>query len=149
MAALPQELDFEPVAPIAQPARPVAPRVIPNHRDLRVASAPKRRAARYVMLMAAMAALGVFGCVSLNALAAEQAFAVRELEADVAELTRTADELTVEVTRLESPARLHREAVRTLGMVRADQPAFVVLPRGGSTNSKDPSRTMAASATDG
>ena len=96
-------------------------------------------------LMLVVAALGVFGSVTLNALAAEQSFAVRELEAEVTQLTRTADELTVEVTRLESPDRLHRVAVMRLGMVPADQPAFLELPRGASGKSRNESRTMAAS----
>jgi hypothetical protein len=97
--------------------------------------------------MLVLAAVGIFGSVALNALAAEQSFKARELESQVADLTRTADELTVDVTRLESPARLHRTAVRKLGMVRAEQPAFVVLDGKGSTESGPRSRTMTASAT--
>lgn len=144
MAALPQDLVVEQVAPqplVPQPApRPVA---VPPRRHRRPARA--RRPARYIGAMVVLGALGIFGSVALNALAAEQSFAVRELEQDVAELTRTADELTVNVTRLESPARLHRTAVRKLGMVRAEQPAFVVLPGGTSTKSGTKSRTMRAS----
>lgn len=139
MAALPADL-----APLPAP-RP-APAPLPDpRRKLRVAPRP-RRSGRYLAVMVILGALGVFGCVALNALAAEQSFAVRELEAQVNELSRTADELTVDVTRLESPARLHREATRKLGMVPAAQPAFVVLPDGASADSKRPSRTIAASA---
>ena len=139
MAALPSELL---PAPALRRSATGAPQ---TRRNLRLAPAP-RRSGRYIVVMLALAALGVFGSVALNALAAEQSFAVRELESNVAELTRTADELTVEVTRLESPARLHRHATRKLGMVRAEQPAFLALERGASKKSSKPSRTIAASA---
>ena len=147
MAALEQEL-----LPAALPApaprprpRPVA--VPPKRRPRRRAATRANRSVRYVTAMLFLAALGIFGSVALNALAAEQSFAVRALEQDVAELTRVTDELTVNVTRLESPKRLHRTAVRKLGMVRADQPAFVVLSGSASKESGKRSRTMAASAT--
>jgi cell division protein FtsB len=131
MAALPQELD---PAQLPVPVLPVGPTPVPApqappRRGVRRA----RRPGRYVAAMFVIAALAVFGSVSLNALAAEQSFAVRELEQQVADLTRRADELTVEVTRLESPARLHRRAVQ-----------FVVLPGATSTDSEPTSRTMAA-----
>ena len=146
MAALPAELTPAP-APRSRPAPQRTPRPRP---DLRVAP-PRRRTGRYLLLMLGLAALGVFGCVALNALAAEQSFAVRELESDVRELTRTVDELTVDVTRLESPARLHHVATDKLGMVPAEQPAYVVLPGAGdgSGKSADRSRTMAAPAAGG
>ena len=139
MAALPADLLHDP-APRRSAPRPQQPR-----RNLRLAPAP-RRSGRYILVMVVLAALGVFGSVALNALAAEQSFAVRELEISVADLTRTADELTVEVTRLESPARLHRHATRKLGMVPADQPAFLVLDGAASKKSRIPSRTIAAPA---
>jgi hypothetical protein len=146
MAALPA--DLAPVTtPVPRTSRP-APQRAPRQRpDLRVAP-PRRRTGRYLLLMLGLSALGVFGCVALNALAAEQSFAVRELETDVRELSRTVDELTVDVTRLESPARLHHVATQRLGMVPAKQPAYVVLPagRGGSGKSGDSSRTMAAAS---
>jgi hypothetical protein len=137
MAAL--EQDLAPV-PVPQPRRRPAP---PTPIAVAV---PRRRPARYLMFMVLVASAGVFGCVTLNALAAEQSFAVRELETDVTELTRSVDELTVEVTRLESPDRLHRVATTRLGMVPAEQPAFLVMPRAGSDESADSSRTMAAPA---
>ena len=139
MAALPSEL-------LPAPSRRPAPRPAQPRRNLRLAPAP-RRSGRYIGVMIILAALGVFGSVALNALAAEQSFAVRELESSVAELTRTADELTVEVTRLESPSRLHRTATRKLGMVPAEQPAFLVLDGAASKKNGKPSRTIAASAT--
>ena len=148
MAALPQELLPQPLeAPQRRRPAPVA--VPPPSPRRRPRTAPVRRPARYIVAMLVLGALGIFGSVALNALAAEQSFAVRALESDVAELTRTADELTVDVTRLESPARLHRTAVRELGMVRAQQPAFVVLPGDASKDSGPRSRTITASASGG
>ena len=148
MAALPADL-----IPPAVPRRVARPQAPPPQRrpDLRVAQ-PRRRTGRYIALMLVLSALGVFGCVALNALAAEQSFAVRELEQEVSELSRTADELTVDVTRLESPARLHRAATQRLGMVPAEQPAYVVLPGDdgrASTKSRKSSRTMTASVSGG
>ncbi len=140
MAALPS--DLAPV-PIPAPARPRRRPAQPTPIGL---VAPRRHPGRYLLIMILMASAGVFGCVTLNALAAEQSFAVRELEADVAELTRASDELTVEVTRLESPDRLHRLATSRLGMVPAEQPAFLVMPGAGSDESAGSSRTMAAPA---
>ena len=137
MAALPAELVPAPL-PVPQPARP-APVAVPERRR---AVRRARRPLRYVLGMVGLAAVTIFACVALNALAAEQSFAVRELEQQVHDLSRTADELTVDVTRLESPARLHRTAVRELGMVRAEQPAFVVLPGDTSNDSGQRSRTM-------
>jgi hypothetical protein len=137
MAALPSDLVPVPVPrPRRRPSPPTPIAVV----------APRRRPARYLLVMLLIASAGVFGCVTLNALAAEQAFAARELETDVAALSRSADELTVEVTRLESPDRLHRVATSRLGMVPADQPAFLVMPGPASDDSADSSRTMAAPA---
>ena len=146
MAALPADLTPVPLPAPSRPAPAPIPVPGPSRRgNLRVAPRP-RRSARYLLLMVVLGALGVFGSVALNALAAEQSFAVRELELQVNELSRTADELTVDVTRLESPARLHAEAVQRLGMVQAEQPAFVVLPGATSKDPKGRSRTIAASA---
>ena len=146
MAALPADL-LPARAPVTRPAPQPQRRPRP---DLHVAPR-RRRSGRYIALMLALSAVGVFGCVALNALAAEQSFAVRELERDVAELTRTVDELTVEVTGLESPARLHKAATEQLGMVPAERPAYVILQgRGGaSAKSRKASRTIAASVSGG
>ena len=141
MAALPK--DLVPV-PIPQPTPRRRPAPTPPT-PIRVV-APRRRPVRYLALMVVVSALGVFGCVTLNALAAEQSFAVRELESNVTGLTRTVDELTVEVTRLESPDRVHRVATTQLGMVPAQEPAFLVLERGASGKNGRRSRTMASAA---
>lgn len=71
--------------------------------------------------------LGVFGAVSLNALAAEQSFAHRALATETETLHLRRDELTVGVARLEAPDRIRRVAETRLGMVQARQPAFLAL----------------------
>lgn len=145
MAALPSELM---PAPLPLPERPAAPAPVAVP-DRRRAVRRAHRPVRYIVGMVGVAAVTIFACVALNALAAEQSFAVRELEQQVNELTRTADELTVGVTKLESPARLHRTAVKELGMVRAEQPAFVVLPGDTSNDSGRSSSTMQAQGAGG
>lgn len=94
--------------------------------DLRVVSAPGR-AGRYVILLTLLGATGIFGCVALNALAAEEAFASRTLEAEVAELSLRYDELTVDVAALEAPQRIRRVARSDLGMVPASRPVFLTV----------------------
>lgn len=94
--------------------------------DLRVVSRP-RHPGRFVSAALLVVAAGVFGVVSLNALAAEAAFEARTLEAEVVELSLRYDELTASVAALESPARVRSVAVDTLGMTQVSQPEFLVL----------------------
>jgi cell division protein FtsL len=100
------------------PARP-ALRVVPrrSHRG------------RYLAAMVIVGAVSVFGIVSLSALAAEAAFAARTLESDIEVLAIRYDELAAEVAGLESPERVRTVATDELGMVRADQPAYLVSDR--------------------
>ncbi|CAN5776594.1 MAG: hypothetical protein M3493_09030 [Actinomycetota bacterium] len=86
-----------------------------------------RHARRYIALMILVIVLAVFGGVSLNALAAEQSFAHRALVTEVDTLHLRLDELTVGVARLEAPDRIRRVAETRLGMVEAQQPAFLAL----------------------
>jgi cell division protein FtsL len=69
----------------------------------------------------------VFGVVSLNALAAEAAFDAQRLERDVTELAVRYDELTAEVTVLESPDRVQQIAVDELGMVPVEEPGYLLV----------------------
>ncbi|MDP8969596.1 MAG: septum formation initiator family protein, partial [Actinomycetota bacterium] len=94
--------------------------------DLRLVERP-RHAARWLAVLALFAAAGVFGVVSLHALAAEKAFTARALEVEVNRLALRHHELTAEVAALESPERVRRLATAQLGMVPAQQPAFLVL----------------------
>ena len=92
--------------------------------------APARQPGRYALAFVALAAIGVFGVVSLNALAAEAAFEARSLENEVHELSLRYDELTASVAALESPERVRDVAVNELGMTPAGEPGFLVLSDG-------------------
>jgi cell division protein FtsL len=118
------------VAP-STPPRPVRPRTATVRRpapypDLRVVT-PVRHARRYVTILSVVAALGVFGVVSLNALAAESAFEAKTLESEVRDLSARYDELTAEVASLEAPDRVRRIAVERLGMVPVENPGVLTL----------------------
>jgi cell division protein FtsL len=104
-------------APAADPSRRPTLRVVPR----------RRHRGRYVVAMLVIGAVGVFGIVSLSALAAEAAFAARALEQEIDELAFRYDELTAEVASLESPARVRAVAQEQLGMVPAEQPAFLIV----------------------
>jgi hypothetical protein len=106
-----------------------APRPAPARRpDLRVV--PRlRHTGRYLALIVVLGAAGVFGIVSLSALAAESAFAARALEGEIDDLSFRYDELTAEVAALESPGRVRDVAIGELGMVPATQPAYLVIDR--------------------
>jgi cell division protein FtsB len=96
--------------------------------ELRVVPRRARRG-RYFVAMVLLLAAGIFGSVALSALAAESAFAARELESEIQTLAYRYDELTAEVARLESPERVRSVATTELGMVRAEEPAFLVVER--------------------
>ncbi|MGI8573818.1 MAG: hypothetical protein ACR2MA_00420 [Egibacteraceae bacterium] len=95
---------------------------------LRLVGAP-RHTRLFTVCIAIVLAVGVFGIVSLNALAAEQAFEARTLETRVAQLSTRYDELTARVAHLESPARLRRVAMVELGMVAAEEQSYLTLRR--------------------
>lgn len=121
--------------PVRGPAR--APRRAPGRAGDAAASrrprlrvvGPPRHVARYVLVAVLAFAGGIFGTVSLNALAAEEAFAVRALEGDVRELSLRYEELTAEVARLEAPGRIRDVAVHQLGMVQAPEPGYLLAER--------------------
>lgn len=83
------------------------------------------RSSRFALLLLVIAAVGVFGVVSVGAKTAEAAMQVRSLESDVDQLKRDYELLTAEVAELESPDRIRRVAVNRLGMVEANDPEFV------------------------
>lgn len=104
-----------------------------------------RRRARHPLLwlIAVIALLGgaVLGAVALNALAAADSVAARELEQQVAEAERHHAWLVAEVARLDAPDRIRQVALLELGMVPADDPRFVVLGRSlPSDNTADDTR---------
>jgi cell division protein FtsL len=97
------------------------------HPSLRLVQ-PPRRARRYLVIGLLLAAIGVFGVVSLHALATEAAFQARDLERDVDQLALDYDDLVAEVAVLESPQHIKRVAIDELGMVPATEPAYLVAP---------------------
>lgn len=110
---------YAPTTPAGQPSQRPRP-------DLRVVGRPRHRG-RYFALLSLVGAVGVFGVVSLHALAAEAAFEAQTLEAEVSELSMRYEELTAEVAALEAPERIRDVATEELGMVPVEEPAFLSL----------------------
>jgi cell division protein FtsL len=127
-----------PTAVRARTERRAAPSTTPSERPRLRVVPRRRRTGRFVVLFAAVAAAGVFGVVSLSALAAEAAFAARALESEIDELALRYDELTAEVAALESPERVRTVATEELGMVRAQDPAFLLVERPASARETVP-----------
>lgn len=94
---------------------------------LRVVAEPKRRhALRYIFLYLVIGVATVFGALSLNALAAGDAVAARQLERQVVVAERDYALLVADVAALEDPARI-RQAGLELGMVPAGSVRFLVV----------------------
>lgn len=106
------------------PTRRSQPRRPSSRPPLRVVG-PPRRVRRWLTLVVVTLLLGVGGIASVSAAAAEAAFTVRELEADVEQLERRAGALSGEVAELESLSRIRHIATEELGMVPAEQARYV------------------------
>lgn len=104
---------------------------------LRVVVTPGPRSSRMVLALLIIAAIGVFGVVSVGAMTAEAAVRVRGLEQDVDGLKQRYELLTAEVARLESPERIRRHALAD-DMVEADDATFVVVDGRGRFALHDP-----------
>lgn len=87
------------------------------------------RAARVLAstLAAVITAVGVFGIVTLNALAAEASFDARELEADISDMTLQHDDLVASVARLTAPGRVREVATNQLGLLEPESPGFLTI----------------------
>ena len=96
--------------------------------DLRVVQ-PQPRTWPYLVVVVLLVVGGVFGVLTLSALAAESAFAARELSSEIDALSVRYDELTAEVAHLESPERIRSVAMTQLGMVQAEGQAFLQVER--------------------
>ena len=105
---------------------------------------PPRHTRRYVVTALMVAALGIFGIVSLNALAAQAAFQARSLEAEVNELSLRHDELTAEVAALSAPGRVRQVAREELGMVPAAAAGFLIADPEEGAEGVAPERTAVA-----
>lgn len=110
--------------------------------ELRVVG-PRRTWGRYLLAMVAVIVLGTFGLLSLEALAVESSFQAQRLQAEVDGLSMRSDDLTSQVSSLESPEHVRRVA-QELGMVPAREPAYLfspgqqVDPAGTTTPPSDP-----------
>jgi cell division protein FtsL len=93
---------------------------------------------RLMLILLVVAALGVFGVVSVGAKTAESAVQVQRLEGEVDELKQDYEWLTATVAHLESPDRIHQVAVDDLDMVPASEPQFVVVDGQGRFALHDP-----------
>lgn len=107
------------------------------HPPLRLVE-PPQRARRYLVIGLLLAAIGVFGVVSLHALATEAAFDARDLERDVDQLALDYDDLTAEVAALESPQHIKQVAITELGMVPASEPAYLEAPEEDAPPTPEP-----------
>ena len=112
-------------APRRQPGRPAHAR--PAWRPRVVPPPQRRRRAAWVLrlTLTALLAFGVFGVLTLNALAAEAAFTARQLEGEISDLTLVRDDLVAAVAQLESPARVREAAASQLGLMEPEQPGFI------------------------
>ena len=96
---------------------------------LRVVASPRRRhPLAYLLLVVGTIAAGVFGSVTLNALATGAAVEARELEAHVIEAERRYAQLVADVAALEDPARI-RQAALELGLEPAGPGRHLELAR--------------------
>ncbi|MFT5224252.1 MAG: hypothetical protein ACI867_002584 [Glaciecola sp.] len=97
----------------------------------------------WLIAIIAMLSGSVLGAVSLNALAAADSVAARQLEQDVVVAERRHAMLIAEVAHLDAPERIRQAATQELGMIEAPAPRYVVLDR------SLPSDTSGASSPDG
>lgn len=142
MAAVP--LEHRTALRLPEPSAP-SPRPDDQGRrpDLRVV-APRRTWGRYLLAMFVVLVGGIFGRLSLDGLAAESSFEAQRLQAEVDALSVRSDELTAQVSALESPEHVRRVA-QELGMVAAREPAYLFSPSqppagpGGTTTSSSDS----------
>lgn len=95
---------------------------------LMVVPPPARFSALLVVGSLLMLALAVFGAVTFNAMAADDAVEARQLEARLRAAEVEYSQLLAEVAELESPARIEA-AAEELGLVRAEHPRQLYVRR--------------------
>lgn len=111
---------------VARPKARERVRQTPPRRHLRVVDrAPRRHTGLFLVVYVLVAAGFVLGAVSLNALAAQDSIAIRELNRELVVDQRTYDRLVADVATLEDPARIALLAEQ-MGMIPADGVRLVV-----------------------
>lgn len=102
---------------------------------------PRRHPLVFFVLYVVILVGAVVGAVTFNALAAEDAVALSELQSTVGEAERSYGELVAQVAALEDPERI-RDLAEQLGMRPADQryvtPAQSLPEDGASSTTQDP-----------
>lgn len=113
------------------PARARTPRPGTPQPRLNVVPRPAPKAARapFVALMVVLVGAGLVGLLVLNTAMQNRAFALKDLQQQVAELGARQAALQLQVDRRASPQRLAREA-GALGMVPNSSPVFLRLRDG-------------------
>lgn len=118
-----------PVSPprSSSPARP-APRSIPPRPLLTVVKAPAQQRAKGPFVIGCISILGasLLGTLLLNTAMAADAYTLRTLQAQVAELAIQTQDLTDQLQAVSSPANL-AAAAAAIGMVEVDRPVFIRL----------------------
>jgi hypothetical protein len=99
--------------------------------SLRLVPSPGRRAPRaaFVGLVVAVLAVGLVGLLLLTTAMQQRAFALFEIENEIAGLREQRQILTAELAQLEAPGAL-AEAAGSIGMVPNDTPVFLDLESG-------------------
>jgi len=105
-------------APITSPRLRVAPPAPIN--------APR---APFIALVVAVVVAGVIGILLINTKTAENSFEIDTLQKQQAKLDSTQQDLENEIAANNSPGSLDA-AARRLGLVKADNPAYIRLPDG-------------------
>lgn len=85
--------------------------------------------APFVMLLLLVVVGGVLGILMINTKVNENAFKLRHLERQQADLDRQEQDLSKQIAEAESPNNLEARA-KQLGLVPAGSPAFIRLPDG-------------------
>lgn len=90
-----------------------------------------RKASRgvFIIVLASILGVGLFGMLLINTTLAQGAFTLSELRSTQAELSRTEATLIESVAALAAPTVLEEKA-RNLGMVPSSTPAFIQIPSG-------------------
>ena len=112
------KLTVEQAEPIAAPRLRVAPPVPIN--------APR---APFIALVVAVVVVGVLGILLINTKTAENSFRIDTLQKQQAKLDSQQQALENEIAANNSPGSLDA-AARRLGLVKADNPAYIRLPDG-------------------
>jgi hypothetical protein len=101
--------------------------------------------APFVVLVLALAVLGLIGLVLLNTAVNENAFRLHDLDTRQDALNKQESQLQQDLDNREAPASLAAQAQK-MGLVPAGDPAFVVLPDGKVVGTPEPAQAPSSPA---